>query len=103
MTDKYILEGHEPVPEPDLMKWGRWMETAERHVAFTNLDGVRVSTVFLGLDHNFMEGGPPLLFETMIFEGPHDQYQTRCSTWAQAVIMHQRAVSKAMEDDNRLA
>ena len=26
-----------------------------------------VSTVWLGLDHGFMRGGPPLIFETMVF------------------------------------
>ena len=59
MTDKYILnENHDPVLCSDLMEWGRWLETADRHVAQDEIGDVRVSTVFLGLDHNFGGGSP---------------------------------------------
>ena len=46
-----------------------------------------VSTVFLGLDHAF-DGGTPLLFETMIFGGEHDEYQERYATWDEAEAGH---------------
>lgn len=97
MSYKYILDGKTPVAEPDLMKWGEWMQKANRTVrkdtATVKLAGqpigeVRVSTVFLGLDHSFGEG-PPLLFETMVFGGPLDQEQDRCSTWEAAEKMHE--------------
>jgi len=29
----YILDGRTPVPEADLLTWGRWFERAKRHVA----------------------------------------------------------------------
>ena len=35
-------------------------------------DGTEVSTVWLGLDHNFGFGGPPLIFETMVFAATED-------------------------------
>lgn len=92
MNDKYILEGHKVVPV-DLMTWARWFEKAERHVASDMIGEVQVSTVFLGLDHRFGDDGPPLLFETMIFGGEHDQYQERCSTWEQAEAMHATALA----------
>jgi hypothetical protein len=91
MADKYILDGKTPRPTADLMEWARWIETADRHIASDEVNGARVSTVFLGLDHSFGQGDP-LLFETMIFGGPHDQYQDRCSTWEQAEVMHAKAV-----------
>ena len=48
--------------------WARWFETADRRVALTEVSGIRVSTVFLGLDYRFSGEGPPLLlFETMTF------------------------------------
>lgn len=50
-----------------------------------------VSTVFLGIDHGYLER-KPLLFETMIFGGAHDQYQERCSTWEEAELMHVIAI-----------
>jgi hypothetical protein len=50
-----------------------------------------VSTVFLGLDHQWGDG-PPLVFETMIFGGEHDQYQERYSTWDEAEAGHKQGV-----------
>jgi hypothetical protein len=100
VTDKYILAGTMPVLEPDLLTWARWFETAERQVAetwVTPLDGapgqasVRVSTVFLGLDHQWGDG-PPLLFETMCFTEKKCWNMDRCSTWDEAKAMHQRMV-----------
>ena len=64
MSDTYILNGHEPVP-CDMETWARWFEAADRQVADTMQDDVRVSTVFLGLDHGF--GRRRELFETMLF------------------------------------
>ena len=95
MSDHYILNGKLAVPT-DLMTWGKWLQEAkeERIVAKDERDGVRVSTVFLGLDHNFGEG-PPLLFETMIFGGEHDQWQDRYTTWEQAEAGHKAAVAVA--------
>ena len=93
--DQYILVGHEPRQEPDLIKWSKWFKTADRHVAKTELPGdVKVSTVFLGLDHAFGDG-PPILFETMIFGGPKDQYQERYLTWEEAEEGHKIAVAIA--------
>jgi hypothetical protein len=54
---------------------------------------VRVSTVFLGLDHSWLSDGPPLIFETMIFGGPHSDHQTRASTWDEAERQHAEAVA----------
>ena len=55
---------------------------------------VRVSTVWLGLDHNFGDD-PPLIFETMIFGGSLDEDQKRYSTEAEALAGHEAMVQKA--------
>lgn len=89
--NKYILEGKKPVPVSDLLVWGHWFESADRIVAKTTVGKLKVSTVFLGLDHNWGEG-PPALFETMIFGIDDDEYQTRCSTWEEAEAQHAEAV-----------
>jgi hypothetical protein len=87
----WILDGHEPVAV-DLMTWACWLETANRVVAVTRIgDDVRVSTIFLGLNHRF-GAGPPLLFETMVFGGDHHGDQQRYSTWAQAELGHMERV-----------
>jgi|SRR5580698_2169976 hypothetical protein len=52
----------------------------------------RVSTVWLGLNHNWMPG-PPLIFETMIFGHTYDGYQRRYSTKEQAAEAHRQIVA----------
>ena len=93
MLHKFILKGKEPIPCDDLMEWARWFETTNRQIkrdVFANGE-ITISTVFLGMVHGFGEG-PPILFETMIFGGKYDDYQTRCSTWDEAEKMHQDAI-----------
>ena len=89
----WILVDREPV-KCTLLEWGAWFETNERIIEHTDIDDVRISTVFLGIDHSFSfdPGGPPILFETMIFGGDHDQYQTRCATYDEAKKMHTKAL-----------
>ena len=96
MSGQYILdENGNPVLETDILKWGKWMQKADRHIAFDRLPmGVQVSTVFLGLDHSFSDGDP-VLWETMIFGGPHDQYQERYATLEAAKHGHMQALSMA--------
>ena len=97
MSDKYILKGHEAVPA-DLMEWAQWFETADRTVAKAQLPGdVSVSTVFLGLNHDFLGDGPPILFETMIFGGPLDLEEARYATWDEAEEGHAAMVKRAEE------
>lgn len=83
----YILDGHRPVRCDDLMLWGAWFQEHDRRVASTRIHGVWVSTVFLGLDHNFGRG-PPVLFETMVFGGEMDQEMRRYRTWDEAERGH---------------
>lgn len=90
----YILDDKTPIECPDIIEWGKWFEKAERHVAKTEAGDVKVSTVFLGLDHSFGEG-PPLLFETMIFGGDHDEEMWRYSTWDEAEQGHESACKVA--------
>ena len=91
MNGKYILdENGNPVETKDLDSWGRWMQAADRKVAKTKINGMTVSTVFLGFDHAW-DNGPPLLWETMVFGGPLDQKQDRCGgSKTDAETMHAR-------------
>jgi hypothetical protein len=84
-----------PTPEPDLLRWGRWFEESgdARRVAVTYFgDGtVRVSTVFLALDHNWGQG-PPLLWETLVFGGPLNSLMARYTSKALAEAGHRAIV-----------
>jgi hypothetical protein len=90
----YVLDGRTPRRVDSVYEWGWWMQTCDRRVAVDWVGTVRVSTVFLGIDHSH-GSGPPLLFETMIFDGEHDQYQDRCATWEEAELMHAEALQLA--------
>ena len=77
----YILdENGAPRMVDDVMEWALWFETANttivgphhktaRHVGKDVVGDYEVSTVFLGMNHNWHDEGPPLLWETMVF-GP---------------------------------
>jgi len=67
----------------------------------THYARIMVSTVFLGLDHRW-DSGPPLLFESMCFNGPLDEAQERYTTWEQAKKGHSEmveAVKNAMVEE----
>lgn len=97
---QYVLDEHgEPQPCADLLTWGRWLQSAKRHVKQDTIGDVRISTVFLGLDHGWPRGAPPVLWETMIFGGPHDGYQERYSSRAAAEAGHRRAVELVIEGE----
>ena len=87
----YVLRDKIPIRERDYRKWAVWFETSpDRIVARTTVGSDEVSTVFLGIDHRFGAGGPPLLFETMVF--PKCDYTRRCSTWEEAETQHRKVV-----------
>ena len=98
---QYVLINRTPV-KIDMIRWSQ--EFALRRlsiesggvdpwrVAETIVGPARVSTVFIGINHAFF-GGPPLVFETMIFGGTLCNYLNRCSTWEQAEAMHAEAVT----------
>lgn len=95
MTNYVLDENGNPRAEPDLEKWGRWMQSGNTIVAKEQLGASTVSTVFLGVDYNFSRGGPPILWETMVFGGEMDQEMDRCSgSREQAEAMHLKMVQR---------
>lgn len=97
LTADHVVERVEIRNENDLLCWARevWGDDANRRVAFTEVSpGVTVSTVFLGLDHNFGRRGPPLVFETMVFDDYGGGDCFRWATWDEAEAGHYRAVAE---------
>jgi hypothetical protein len=100
MPGRYTLDdAGQPVLEPDLITWALWLERATRDrsrvIAQDYDEGdpahvVKVSTVFMGLDHRFGDEGPPVLWESMIFGGVLDGTQERYTSRAAAIAGHQR-------------
>ncbi len=52
----------------------------------------RVSTVWLGINYRYDDSGPPIIFETMVFEGALDGEMWRYDTEQAALAGHIRAV-----------
>jgi hypothetical protein len=123
----YILDGHTPMAAnlEQYLEWVHARNGRAQHVAKTDIypggpnDGhIHVSTVFLNIDHGW-GGGPPVLFETMIFPTgaqweqwnlllPDDDlnpngdatltdYQDRYTNWEDAEAGHKRAVALVHE------
>jgi hypothetical protein len=94
----YILNTRgTPVRENNLVRWAKWFDCSENRVLKFDAPqrGVRVSTVFLGINHNGSMRGRPLLWETMIFGGKHDGYCKRYASRADALAGHAIAVEMA--------
>lgn len=70
-----------------------WVEGSRDYarIGDTELLDLRVSTVFLVIDHAM--SGPPVLFETMIFGDPYDQECWRWCTEEDAQFGHDRIVA----------
>lgn len=96
----YILVDRRVVECADLIQWAKWMELSRKDDSFrvgqTDIGEYWVSTVFLGLDHNYSNTGPPVLFETMVFsskgEYNSDERMQRYCTYEEAERGHNRLV-----------
>lgn len=74
-------------------------EHAPRRVAVSQIGEYHVSTVFLVYDHAFY-GGPPVLWETMVFgPGPWSEWQTRYTSREAAETGHKRVVEALLRGD----
>lgn len=100
----YVLDSDgNPVVEPDPVTWSRWYESnydlrtlGRDHVYGPKFNRLyTVSTVFLGLDHDFGGQGQPVLWETMIFGQWEGKDQWRYTSREDALKGHAAAVDMA--------
>jgi hypothetical protein len=66
-------------------------------IAETSTEGCRVSTVWLGSNHQYGDG-PPVIFETMVFGGGLDQFAERWSTEEEARAGHDAMVERVRHE-----
>lgn len=102
MPQWFILDHMHQAIKASMKEWAVWSSQDGgdvRRVAFTDIgNGVSISTVFLGLNHNF-GAGDPILFETMVFADLqlndfHMKETTRrYATWAEAQLGHNEVVA----------
>lgn len=99
-TDTYSRDG-EPMPDDwfDASKYprGKAKWSTEQRVGRTVVGETTVSTVWLfGIDHNWGDG-VPIIFETMVFGGVHDQELRRYSSEEAAMRGHLAVVDRLRE------
>lgn len=63
----------------------------------SNID-IEISTVFLGINHNWIDGKLPILFETMIFGLLGHELQWRYATQKEAIGNHEKLVYDYLAD-----
>lgn len=108
----YILDDKgEVVPVDDVLLWAAWFEAhpearvvkqdyveGETHTVEIfgreHHQGVGVSTVFLGLDHNHFGAGPPILWESMVFGTALDGEQQRYASREEALQGHAELLAR---------
>lgn len=110
----FILdENQSPILADSTLHWGEWYQNAgeRRRVGRDVVGQYEVSTVFLGLDHNWSERGWPVLFETMVFrlgeDGDRDRNASdddeldgrmeRYRTWSEAEAGHARMIDEVKQ------
>lgn len=97
-----------------MLQWAQWLEIDfdRRRVALDQTQYFEVSTVFLGLDHQW-GNGPPILFETMVFEREREIIEAfgelwsvredvglrRYATWDDALTGHQTALRRLQKHE----
>lgn len=102
-----ILDAEGNIQPASLYSWGQYLQSHENRIAQTKHKGYRVSTVFLGLNHQYLPDLPPLWFETMIFTPEYERtlsnkkkimlgdelWCKRTSTKAEAIQAHQEGIA----------
>lgn len=74
-----------------IAQWGELLTDEYKRVVYDQIGDVKVSTVWLGIDHSF-GADVPIIFETMIFGGEYDSHLRRYATEADAIKGHAEAV-----------
>lgn len=110
----YIIENRVPIPMASaLISFYTWRDEQPEStwvVGKFRFLNTKVSTVFLGFDHNYysycLQGVEdeftvppehrPILFETLIFGGPLDGQGERYYTWEEARLGHLKWCAKAI-------
>ena len=92
----YKLVGKETVPTDNVVE--AFNQDIKR-VALDNIGDVRISTVFLGLNHGY--DNEILLFETMVFGGALDEEMDRYRTYEEAEAGHRAMVERVKEIENK--
>lgn len=97
--DMWILgRDGEPSRTDDIEVWTGFMKDSYLLKREAVDDETEVSTVFLGMDHNFVGNGPPILWETLVFGGHLDGEMDRYTSEADALNGHDAMLARVRID-----
>jgi hypothetical protein len=105
----FVLLPNRMIAEVGMKEWAEWYQDAERTVAQTETELHLISTVFLGINHQFSFRGPPLLFETMVFakdgneSSAFDGECRRYSSWDDAEAGHKTVTRRVLKAEAEAA
>ena len=88
----YLLDENKNPYVVSFDEFRKGMTDDMKRVAIDYIDNIKISTVFLGWDHSFIDESTPILFETMIFGGQYDEFQRRYKTYNESLQGHTEAV-----------
>lgn len=96
----YILtDTCEPVVAANELEYMAWMASNHQgRIRQTHHEGVKVSTIFLGVTVRYDLLGRPLLFETMVFGGALDRLQVQYATIGEAQLGHVRLLARVKQE-----
>lgn len=100
----YFILDQDGKPKP--VAFEEWsviiLEGNKWHIGRTKVGKYDVSTVFLGMDLNFLQEGEPLaLYETYVFgEGPYAGRMEHYATLEEAQVGHETMVNRVKGDSN---
>lgn len=97
MSYFWIEVNKAPIQVTDVGLWAEWMESSDRIVQRTYVGETMVSTVFLGMDHNWPGEGPAILYETLVFDGPMGGELCRYTSRDAAEAGHEAMVKRVQE------
>lgn len=97
MSKLFKLCKKRPVP-CSLDEWSERLGRNDHRLALDYIGRAKISTVFLAIDHNFSDEGPPLLFETLVFGGDRDGEMYRYATWEEAETGHKQLVDSIQQE-----
>lgn len=92
----YKLDNNVPTP-CSIIEYSEWRKANDKHIFHDEINGMFVSTVFLGLNLG-LYSGRQLFFETMIFYGSRENinwgglYEDRYETYEEAAAGHKKAL-----------
>lgn len=105
----YTLDEHHQLVRCGMMGFMEWRWSSLKktgvdpaRVAITEFPGkITVSTVLLGLNHNIVNGEPPIVFETAVFHPGHSSIVRRYATYDEALRGHAEIVAVLEGDPKR--